>query len=71
MYEDTADEIRRKLIAVTPPFVSFDEALTYVIDLVTASNAALNGRRRFAAIFMHYMYYTCDIGQHADTVEAS
>jgi hypothetical protein len=56
MYEDTADEIRRKLIAVTPPFGSFDEALTYVVDLVTASNPALNGRRRFAAIFMHYMY---------------
>ncbi len=70
MYEDTADEIRRKFIAVTPPFVSFDEALTHVIDTVTHANPALTGRRRFAAIFMHYMYYTCDIGQHADAIKA-
>ena len=38
MYEDTADEIRRKLIAATPAFESFDEALTCIIDLVTANN---------------------------------
>jgi hypothetical protein len=71
MYEDTADEIRRKLIAAKPPFESFDVALTHIIDLVTANNAELRKRRRFATVFLHYMYYTCDIGQHADTVEAS
>lgn len=69
MYEDTADEIRRKLITAAPPFESFDEALTRIIDLVTANNPELKKRRRFATIFLHYMYYTCDIGQHADTVE--
>ncbi len=68
MYEDTADEIRRKLIAATPPFESFDIALTCIIDLVTANNPELSKRRRFATVFLHYMYYTCDIGQHADAV---
>jgi hypothetical protein len=68
MYEDTADEIRRKLIAAAPPFESFDQALTCIIDQVTANNVELNKRRRFATIFLHYMYYTCDIGQHADTI---
>ena len=71
MYEDTADEIRRKLISASPPFATFDDALTCIIDLVTANNDALKRRRRFAAIFLHYMYYTCDIGQHADALETS
>ena len=71
MYEDTADEIRRKLIAASPPFHSFDTALTCIIDLVTTNNPELKKRRRFATIFLHYMYYTCDIGQHADALETS
>src|SRR5262249_38831656 len=71
MYEDTADEIRRKLIAASPPFDSFDEALTSIIDIVTVNNPELRMRRRFATIFLHYMYYTCDIGQHADSDETS
>jgi hypothetical protein len=69
MYEDTADEIRRKLIGTH--FESFDDALTSIIDLVTINNPALQNRRRFATVFLHYMYYTCDIGQHADPIEAS
>ena len=71
MYEDTADEIRRKLIGGSSTSKSFDDALTCIIDVVTANNPALQNRRRFATVFLHYMYYTCDIGQHADTVEAS
>ncbi|QUS41857.1 hypothetical protein RPMA_25710 [Tardiphaga alba] len=67
-YEDTVDEIRRKLLTASPPFASFDDALTHIIDQVTANNPALHKKRRFAAIFLHYMYYTCDLGQHADTV---
>jgi hypothetical protein len=68
MYEDTVDEIRRKLITASPPFESFDAALTYIIDAVTNNNPELRTRRRFATVFLHYMYYTCDIGQHADAL---
>lgn len=71
LYEDTADELRRKIISAAPPFATFDEALTHAIDLVANNNPDLKRRRRFVAIFMHYMYYTCDIGRHADAVEAS
>ena len=68
MYDDTADEIRRKLIAGSVIFETFDEALTHLIDYVTVANDALQNRRRYAAIFLHYMYYTCDIGKHVDAV---
>lgn len=71
MYDDTTDEIRRKITSSGETFGSFDDALTYIIDHVTLNNEALRRRRRFAAIFLHYMYYTCDIGQHADTIQAS
>lgn len=71
MYEDTADEIRRKLLLNKSSFDSFDAALTHIIDLVTTDNAVLERRRRFATIFLHYMYYTCDIGQHVSPIEAS
>jgi hypothetical protein len=70
-YEDTVDEIRRKLLTAVPPFESFDAALTYIIDHVSIGNPGLARKRRLATVFLHYMYYTCDIGQHADTVEAS
>jgi len=70
MYEDTADEIRRKLLTMDVPFKSFDDALTFIIDFVTKGNTQLKNRRRFATVFLHYMYYTCDIGQHADTDQA-
>ena len=66
-YEDTTDEIRRKLISANPPFHKFDDALTTIIHLVASQNPSLSGKRRFASIFMHYMYYNCDIGQNADT----
>jgi hypothetical protein len=71
MYEDTADEIRRKLITAIPPFENFDEALTCIIDFVTINNPELKKRRRFATVFLHYMYYTCDIGQHDNAVQTS
>lgn len=70
MYEDTADEIRRRLITADPPFESFDAAMTCIIDAVVENNSALRTRRRFATIFLHYMYYTCDIGKHADADKA-
>lgn len=71
LYEDTADEVRRKILTASPPFSTFDDALTCVIDIVTQNNTALRRRRRFATVFLHYMYYTCDIGQHADSLETS
>jgi hypothetical protein len=71
LYEDSADEIKRKIIANGSCFDSFDEALTQIADLITDENPSLKGKRRFASIFLHYMYCTCDIGQHAKPVQTS
>jgi len=71
LYEDTACEIKEKIITHSEYFDKFDEALTYVADLITQDNTALKGKRRFASVFLHYMYFTCDIGQHDQAVKTS
>lgn len=71
LYHDTADEIRMKLAINAERFERFDDALTYTYDLVVQSSANLRGRRRYVRVFLHYMYWTCDIGQHDHTDEAS
>jgi len=65
LYDDTTHEIKGKIIAHAADFENFDQALTYVADLVSEGSSLLKGMRRFVTIFLHYMYYTCDIGQHA------
>jgi hypothetical protein len=64
LYHDTADEIRAKLVVNAEKFENFDEALTFMHDHVVAGASALQGRKRYVRIFLHYMYWTCDIGQH-------
>lgn len=71
LYQDAADEIKKKIIVHSGMFETFDEALTYVFDLITQGNDALRRKRQYVSAFLHYMYYTCDIGQHARTVKAS
>lgn len=63
LYEDTAHEIKGKIITSSTRFSNFDEVLTSIAEYVTTNNATLRGKRRFVSIFLHYMYYTCDIGQ--------
>lgn len=64
-YQDTIDEIRQKILTNIDGFERFDDALTYIYDNVTEGNEKLAQKRRFVTIFLHYMYFSCDIGQHA------
>jgi hypothetical protein len=64
-YHDSADEIRQKIATNVSGFEHFDDALTYVYDEITSSNPKLCKKRRFVTLFLHYMYFNCDIGQHA------
>lgn len=67
LYHDTADELKQKITVNRDRFDTFDEVLTYLYDGVIGDNALLHGKRRYVSIFLHYMYFDCDIGQHADT----
>lgn len=64
LYEDSADEIKGKIIAHKSSFDNFDQALVHVADVVSDAHESLKRKKRFIRIFLHYMYFTCDIGQN-------
>ena len=67
MYHDAADELKQKIITFRPDFDTFDEVLTHVFELIVSDNATLRGKKRLVRTFLHYMYFDCDIGDHAET----
>ena len=67
LYHDAADELKQKIITFRSDFNNFDEVLTHVFDLIVSSNVTLRGKKRLVRTFLHYMYFDCDIGEHAET----
>jgi hypothetical protein len=65
-YHDAADELKQKIITFRAGFHNFDEVLTHVFDLIISDNEALRGKKRLVRTFLHYMYFDCDIGDHAE-----
>lgn len=65
IYHDAADELKGKIITYRAQFSSFDEVLTYLYDEMVKDSAIKPGQKRLVKIFLHYMYFDCDIGQHA------
>ena len=63
-------ELKQKIITFRSDFESFDEVLTHVFDLIVSENQVLRGKKRLVRTFLHYMYFDCDIGEHAETNEA-
>jgi len=65
MYHDAADDLKGKIITFRESFSSFDEVLTYLYDEIVGGTAMAPGQKRLVKIFIHYMYFDCDIGRHA------
>jgi hypothetical protein len=65
-YHDAADELKQKIITFRADFNNFDEVLTHVFDLIVSDNETLRGKKRLVTTFLHYMYFDCDIGDHAE-----
>ena len=65
MYHDAADDLKGKIITFRERFSSFDEVLTYLYDEIVNGSAMAPGQKRLVKIFIHYMYFDCDIGRHA------
>jgi hypothetical protein len=64
-YHEAADELKQKIITFRASFHTFDEVLTHVFDLIVSDNQVLRGKKRLVRAFLHYMYFDCDIGDHA------
>lgn len=65
-YHDAADELKQKIITFRSQFHTFDEILTHVFDLIVSNNEVLRGKKRLVRTFLHYMYFDCDVGDHAE-----
>jgi len=61
-YENTIDDINAKIIIYRKDFEKFEMVLEFLYDFVISNNEELKSKRRLVRLFLHYMYYNCDIG---------
>lgn len=64
-YHAVANELKAQIITHRTQFVSFDEALEHVYQLMYERSPELQSasRRILTKVFLHYMYVNCDIGE--------
>ncbi len=61
-YENTIDDINAKIIVHRTDFEKFEMILEFLYDFIIENNTELKNKRRLVRLFLHYMYYNCDIG---------
>jgi hypothetical protein len=63
-YHAIANELKGQIITHREQFVTFDEALEHVYQLMHERSVELQSaaRRTLTKVFIHYMYVNCDIG---------
>jgi hypothetical protein len=65
-YYALSNEIKQKLIAENATHLGFSVALSELYDAVVGRHPELSDKRRLITVFLHYMYWTCDIGRKRD-----
>lgn len=62
-YDNTIDDIQSKVLVKRDEFNTFEEIIEYLYEFVFRSHEIeLRNDRRLIRVFLHYMYYHCDIG---------
>ncbi len=61
-YENTIDDINAKIIVHRADFEKFEMIIEFLYDFIIENNTELKNKRRLVRLFLHYMYYNCDIG---------
>lgn len=61
-YENTIDDINAKIVVYRTDFEKFEMILEFLYDFIVENNTELKNKRRLVRLFLHYMYYNCDIG---------
>lgn len=64
-YHAVANELKAQIITHRSQFVTFDEVLEHVYQLICERSPELQSasRRILTKVFLHYMYVNCDIGE--------
>lgn len=63
-YENTIDDINEEIIVHRDDFDKFDMIFSYLYKFIIENNPELNSNRILVRLFLHYMYYNCDIGRN-------
>jgi hypothetical protein len=61
-YENTIDDINEEIIVHRNEFDKFDLIFNYLYKFIIENNPELKSNRTLVRLFLHYMYYNCDIG---------
>lgn len=63
MYQNTVSDIQEEITIKRTEYRAFDEILNHLYKVVLdTGNNALKNNRRLIRVFLHYMYFHCDIG---------
>ena len=62
LYEETVEEFKIKIITHRDSYESFEKILDYMYDRLISRDPDLRKNKRITRVFLHYMYYFCDIG---------
>ncbi len=62
-YLDIAMELNSIITIKRDDFLAFEEVFIYLYNYVKDRNEDLKRQKRFISIFLHYMYFNCDIGK--------
>lgn len=63
MYQNTVSDIQEEITIKRTEYRAFDEILNHLYKVVLdTENNALKNNRRLIRVFLHYMYFHCDIG---------
>ena len=62
LYEETVEEFKMKIVIHRDSYESFEKVLDYMYDRLISRDPDLRRNKRTTRVFLHYMYYFCDIG---------
>lgn len=63
-YDETIYELRAKIATYGQDYERFELIFDYLSEYIYSKHTAeLHDKRRFVRVFLHYMYFTCDIGK--------
>ncbi len=63
-YQNTIDDINAEIIIHRDEYDKFEEGINHLFKFVLEKSSELENKRRLIRLFLHYMYYNCDIGKN-------
>ena len=63
-YQNTIDDINEEMIIYRDDYDKFEEVINHLYKFILSNASDLDNKRSLIRLFLHYMYYNCDIGKN-------